>query len=30
FSHINYLITNKAPGAEWIAFCKENNIQLVY
>ncbi len=23
FSHINYLITNKAPGAEWIAFCKE-------
>ncbi|MFX3215126.1 DeoR/GlpR transcriptional regulator, partial [Klebsiella pneumoniae] len=27
---INYLITNKAPGAEWIAFCKENNIQLVY
>ncbi|MDP0902153.1 hypothetical protein, partial [Klebsiella pneumoniae] len=20
----------KAPGAEWIAFCKENNIQLVY
>ncbi|MXI93025.1 DeoR/GlpR transcriptional regulator, partial [Klebsiella pneumoniae] len=24
------LITNKAPGAEWIAFCKENNIQLVY
>lgn len=30
FSHIDYLITNKAPGAQWIAFCKENNIQLVY
>lgn len=22
FSHINYLITNKAPCAEWIAFVK--------
>lgn len=29
-SHINYIITNKAPAAEWIAFCKQNNIQLVY
>ncbi|MFO3903874.1 DeoR/GlpR family DNA-binding transcription regulator [Enterobacter hormaechei] len=29
-SHINYLITNKEPAAEWIAFCKQNNIQLVY
>lgn len=29
-SHINYIITDKAPGAEWISFCKENNIQLVY
>ncbi|MBL1728891.1 DeoR/GlpR transcriptional regulator, partial [Klebsiella pneumoniae] len=30
FSHINYLITNKAPCAEWITFCKDNNIQRVY
>lgn len=29
-SHINYIITDKAPAAEWIAFCKQNNIQLVY
>jgi Transcriptional regulators of sugar metabolism len=29
-SHINYIITNKAPGAEWVAFCKQNNIQLIY
>ena len=29
-SHINYIITDKSPGAEWISFCKENNIQLVY
>ncbi|STL56296.1 DeoR-family transcriptional regulator [Escherichia coli] len=28
FSHINYIITDKSPGAEWIAFCKDNNIQL--
>ncbi|HFR0733268.1 TPA: hypothetical protein ACHUPA_002017, partial [Shigella flexneri] len=20
----------KSPGAEWIAFCKDNNIQLVW
>ncbi|ECC7168608.1 DeoR/GlpR transcriptional regulator, partial [Salmonella enterica] len=25
-----YLITNKTPGDEWIAFCDKNNIQLVY
>lgn len=30
FSHITYIITNKTPGAEWIAFCEENNIQLIY
>ncbi|WP_264830878.1 DeoR/GlpR family DNA-binding transcription regulator [Escherichia coli] len=30
FSHINYIITDKSPGAEWIAFCKDNNIQLVW
>ncbi|MFP1454414.1 DeoR/GlpR family DNA-binding transcription regulator [Escherichia coli] len=30
FSHINYIITDKSPGAEWIAFCKNNNIQLVW
>ncbi|ECW2483332.1 DeoR/GlpR transcriptional regulator, partial [Salmonella enterica] len=30
FSHIHYLITNKTPGDEWIAFCDKNNIQLVY
>jgi DeoR/GlpR family transcriptional regulator of sugar metabolism len=30
FSHINYIITNKAPDLKWITFCKENNIQLVY
>ncbi|EAP9949480.1 DeoR/GlpR transcriptional regulator [Salmonella enterica subsp. salamae serovar 47:z:e,n,x,z15] len=30
FSHIHYLITNKAPGDEWVAFCDKNNIQLVY
>lgn len=29
-SHINYIITNKSPSAEWIAFCKKNNIQLIY
>ncbi|HGY7773155.1 hypothetical protein, partial [Escherichia coli] len=23
-------ITDKSPGAEWIAFCKDNNIQLVW
>ncbi|WP_250880750.1 hypothetical protein, partial [Escherichia coli] len=22
--------TDKSPGAEWIAFCKDNNIQLVW
>lgn len=22
FSHINYIITDKSPGAEWIAFAK--------
>ncbi|EOO9696356.1 hypothetical protein CXB22_RS24320, partial [Escherichia coli] len=21
---------DKSPGAEWIAFCKDNNIQLVW
>ncbi|ENK3259449.1 DeoR/GlpR transcriptional regulator, partial [Salmonella enterica subsp. enterica serovar Bareilly] len=26
----HYLITNKTPGDEWIAFCDKNNIQLVY
>ena len=30
FSHIYYIITDKSPGAEWIAFCKDNNIQLVW
>ena len=30
FSHINCIITDKSPGAEWIAFCKDNNIQLVW
>ena len=30
FGHINYIITDKSPGAEWIAFCKDNNIQLVW
>ncbi|EOR1444277.1 hypothetical protein, partial [Escherichia coli] len=25
-----YIITDKSPGAEWIAFCKDNNIQLVW
>ncbi|EHM47375.1 transcriptional regulator, DeoR family [Yokenella regensburgei ATCC 43003] len=29
-SHINYIITNKAPSAEWIAYCKNNSIQLIY
>lgn len=29
-SHINYIITNKAPSAEWIVYCKNNSIQLVY
>lgn len=29
-NNINYIITNKAPGEEWIAFCKKNNIQLVF
>ncbi|MED5636115.1 hypothetical protein VZ114_23830, partial [Enterobacter hormaechei] len=24
------IITDKSPGAEWIAFCKDNNIQLVW
>ncbi|WP_249535788.1 hypothetical protein, partial [Escherichia coli] len=23
-------ITDQSPGAEWIAFCKDNNIQLVW
>jgi len=30
FSHINYIITDKKPGEQWINFCKQNNIQLVY
>ncbi|WP_437890097.1 DeoR/GlpR family DNA-binding transcription regulator [Phytobacter sp. V91] len=30
FSHINYIITDKKPGAQWVDFCKQNNIQLVY
>lgn len=30
FSYINYIITDKLLGAEWIAFCKDNNIQLVW
>ncbi|AKE58696.1 DeoR/GlpR family DNA-binding transcription regulator [Citrobacter farmeri] len=29
-NNINYIITNKAPGEEWVVFCKENNIQLIY
>lgn len=28
--NIDYIITNKAPGDEWIDFCKKNNIQLIY
>ncbi|PWC19672.1 DeoR/GlpR family DNA-binding transcription regulator [Brenneria corticis] len=30
FSHINYIITDKKPSAEWVDFCSKNNIQLVY
>ncbi|MCZ4220299.1 hypothetical protein, partial [Escherichia coli] len=25
-----YKRQDKSPGAEWIAFCKDNNIQLVW
>ncbi|MEG1945569.1 MAG: DeoR/GlpR family DNA-binding transcription regulator [Lachnospiraceae bacterium] len=27
---VDYLITDQKPGEEWIQFCKENHIQLVY
>ena len=30
FSHINYIITDKKPGDQWINFCQKNNIQLIY
>jgi DeoR/GlpR family transcriptional regulator of sugar metabolism len=30
FSHINYIITDKKPGDQWISFCQKNNIQLIY
>lgn len=30
FSYINYIIIDKLSGVEWIVFCKDNNIQLVW
>lgn len=27
---VNYLITDREPAAEWVEFCKENAIQLIY
>ncbi|MDC0724479.1 DeoR/GlpR family DNA-binding transcription regulator [Phytobacter diazotrophicus] len=30
FTHINYIITDKKPGDQWITFCQKNNIQLIY
>lgn len=30
FSHVNYIITDKKPGDEWIEFCKKKNIQLIF
>lgn len=30
FSYINYIIIDKLLGVEWIVFCKDNNIQLVW
>lgn len=30
FSHINYIITDKTPGDEWVDFCHKNNIKLIF
>lgn len=30
FENIDYLITDQKPEAEWIRFCEENEIKLVY
>ena len=27
---VDYIITDKYPSDEWVEFCKEKNIQLVY
>lgn len=27
---VNYIITDKSPGEDWVEFCEENDIKLIY